>query len=132
MIEHESLFKTFKGITKREQPLFPGYIYDIIGRIAGIVIFLFVILLIISFLSFAIKPFNITITRVIELFWRDFTFLLMIPISLPSFIGTIRSMFKDKDITLYCITTTYLFFIVGINVLVIIFGTLPILKLLGV
>jgi hypothetical protein len=33
---------------------------------------------------------------------------------------------------LYCITTTYLFFIVGINVLVIIFGTLPILKLLGV
>jgi hypothetical protein len=131
MIEYDSLFKTFKGLKKRENPHFPGYIYDILGRLAGIVLLMFVILLVISFLSFALKPFNITITRVVELFWRDYTFLILIPLSIPSMFGTIKEMFIVKEKTFVCVSSIYLFILIAINVVIVIFGTIPILRLLG-
>lgn len=132
MIEYDSLFKTFKGLKKREDPKFPGYIYDILGRLAGVILLMFVILLIISFLSFAIKPFNITITKVIELFWRDFTYLIIIPLSIPTLIGTLKEMVKTKEHTFLWISTIFVVILVSINVVVTIFGTIPILKLLGI
>jgi len=130
-MEHEKLFKTFQGIEKRETPRFPGYIYDVLGRMIGIVLLMFVILLILSFLAFAIKPFNITITRVIELFWRDYTYLFMIPISLPSMIKSTINCFKHKDKCLWIVSLSYIFMILIINTIIVVFGTIPILRLLG-
>jgi hypothetical protein len=131
MIEYDALFKTFKGLKKREDPKFPGYIYDILGRLAGVILLMFVILLVISFLSFALKPFNITITKVIELFWRDFTYLIMIPLSLPSLLGTAKEMMKTKECSFMWVSSIFMFILISINVVIVIFGTIPILRLLG-
>jgi len=130
-MEHEKLFKTFQGIKIREKPRFPGYIYDVLGRMIGIILLMFVILLILSFLAFAIKPFNVTITRVIELFWRDYTYLFVIPISLPSMIKSIMNAFKHQDKCLWIVSLSYVVLILMINIMIIVFGTIPILRLLG-
>lgn len=130
-MEHEKLFNTFDGINKRDNPLFPGYIYDVLGRVIGIILIMFVILLILSFLAFATKPFNMTITRVIELFWRDYTYLFVIPLSLPSLIKSIKNCFKHQDKSLWIVTIVYLMIILSINVMIAVFGTIPILKFLG-
>lgn len=130
-MEHEKLFNTFEGIKKRDNPRFPGYVYDVLGRVIGIILLMFVILLILSFLAFAIKPFNITITRVIELFWRDYTYLFVIPISLPSLIKSFKNCLKHQDKCLWIVTSIYFSMILFINIMIAIFGTIPILKFLG-
>lgn len=130
-MEHEKLFNTFDGINRRDNPRFPGYIYDVLGRVIGIILIMFVILLILSFLAFATKPFNMTITRVIELFWRDYTYLFVIPLSLPSLIKSIKNCFKHQDKSLWIVTIVYLMIILSINVMIAVFGTIPILKFLG-
>ena len=132
MSEYEAIFKTFLGIKKRDEKRFPAYIYDVIGRILGILLTVLIILLLISFVSFALKPFNVTITRVVELFWRDFTFVLSIAISLPSMIGTIRELFKSRDNVSIHVSIVYMVLLTAVNVLIALFGILPIVQLLGV
>lgn len=131
MNEIEALFGTFKGLKQREKPYFPTYIYDILKRLGGILLTMFAILILMSFLSFALKPFNITITQVVEYFWRDYTYILSIPLSLPSLIGTVKTMLKTSDHTYHKVSYTYFIILIIINTGIFIFGTIPLLKLLG-
>lgn len=130
-MEFEALFGTFKGLKPRTKPYFPRYLYDILGRTFGILFSMFAILILLSFIAFAVKPFNITLTDVVEMFWRDYTFILSIPLTLPSFIKSIVQMRHTKDKIFYQMCAIYFVIITLINVLLVLYGTIPILKLLG-
>lgn len=132
MADYEALFKTFLGIKKRNDKLFPAYIYDVIGRVLGIILSIFIVLLLISFLSFALKPFNVTITRVVELFWRDYTFVIAVPVSIPSIYGTLKELMKSRDKVFIRVTVVYFLIILTINILIAVFGILPMMRLIGV
>lgn len=131
MIEYEALFNTFRGLKPRQKPYVKRYAYDVIGRLAGIVFTMFMILILMSFLAFALKPFNITITQVVEYFWRDYTFILAIPLSIPSVWGTINKIKENKDAIFIRVCVIYFFILTLLNIGIFIFGTIPLLKLLG-
>jgi hypothetical protein len=131
MIENETLFSTFKGLKLRDNKRLMNYTIDITARIIGITLFMFVVLILMSLLSFSLKPFNITITEVVSYFWRDYTYILAIPLSLPSLIKTFKPFLSHKDKNYKFASISYLILLILFNLGIILFGTIPLLKLIG-
>jgi hypothetical protein len=131
MIDNEALFNTFKGLKIRDKNRLATYTVDIIARVIGITLFMFLILILMSFLSFALKPFNITITEVVQYFWKDFTFILAIPLSLPSLIGTFKYFSSHKDKNYRLASIAYFIVLTLFNLGIFLYGTIPLLRLIG-
>jgi hypothetical protein len=131
MIENEALFSTFKGLKVRDKKRLTTYTIDIISRIIGITLFMFLILFLMSLLSFSLKPFNITITEVVRYFWRDYTYVLAIPLSLPSLISTGKQLISNQDKNYRFASIIYFLVLVLFNLGIFLFGTIPLLRLIG-
>ena len=131
MIENDALFNTFKGLKLRVKNKLSSYTIDIVSRIIGITLFMFLILVLMSFLSFALKPFNITITEVVRYFWRDYTYVLAIPLSIPSLFGTFKHFFNNHDKNYKWASITYFVILFMFNLGIFLFGTIPLLRLIG-
>jgi hypothetical protein len=131
MMDNETLFNTFKGLKLRDKNKFSAYTVDIVSRIIGITLFMFLILVLMSLLLFAFKPFNITITQVVSYFWRDFTYVLAIPLSLPSLIQTFKYFISHKDKNYRLASIIYCIVLTLFNVSIFLFGTIPLLRLIG-
>jgi len=131
MIENDALFNTFKGLKLRVKNKLSSYTIDIVSRIIGITLFMFLILVLMSFLSFALKPFNITITEVVRYFWRDYTYVLAIPLSIPSLFGTFKHFFHNQDKNYKWASITYFVILFMFNLGIFLFGTIPLLRLIG-